>query len=75
MSRIIHARLDADTESMLRQLGRAFGWSDSQVVREGIRVLSGLSARGRRRVVGLGRFCSGLPDLGSRKAHLKGFGR
>jgi hypothetical protein len=71
----IHARLDPETERMLRRLQRHFGWSDSQVVREGIKVLNGLTARGRRRVVGLGRFSSGIPDLGSNKTHLKGFGR
>jgi hypothetical protein len=75
MSRVIHARLDAETERMLRRLERRFGWSDSQVVREGIKVLDGLTLRGPRRVVGLGRFSSGIPDLGSNKAHLKGFGR
>ncbi len=75
MPRMIHARLDPETERMLRRLERRFGWSDSQVVREGIKALDGLTERGRRRVVGLGRFSSGIPDLGSNKAHLKGFGR
>jgi hypothetical protein len=59
---------------MLRRLERRFGWSDSQVVREGIKALDGLTARGPRRVIGLGRFSSGVPDLGSNKARLKGFG-
>jgi len=75
MPRMIHARLDPETERMLRRLERRFGWSDSQVVREGIKVLNGVTERGRRRVVGLGRFSSGIPDLGSNKTHLKGFGR
>jgi hypothetical protein len=74
MSRMIHARLDPDTERMLRRLEQHFGWSDSQVVREGIKILNGLTLRGRSRVVGMGRFSSGLPDLGSNKSHLKGFG-
>ncbi len=75
MSRVIHARLDAETERMLRRLERRFGWSDSQVVREGIKVLNGLTSRGLGRVVGLACFSSGIPDLGSNKDHLKGFGR
>jgi hypothetical protein len=75
MPRVIHARLDAETERMLLELERRLGWSDSQVLREGIKVLNGLTARGPRRVVGIGRFSSGIPDLGSNKAHLKGFGR
>jgi hypothetical protein len=75
MSRVIHARLDAETERMLRRIGRDMGWSDSQIVREGIKILNGLTPRGRRRMSGVGCFASGLPDLGSNKAHLKGFGR
>jgi hypothetical protein len=76
MSRIIHARLDEHTGRLLRQLQREQGWSDSQVVREAIKALGVLLvAKPSRRVVGLGRFRSGIRDLGSNKAHLKGFGR
>ena len=76
MSRIIHARLDVQTERLLRQLERRLGWSDSQVVREGIKALNILLVRKRsRQIVGLGRFRSGIRDLGSNKGHLKGFGR
>jgi hypothetical protein len=76
MSRIVHARLDAATEKILRQLERRLGWNDSKVVREGIKALhSFVSPSKKRRVVGVGRFSSGIPDLGSNKDHLKGFGR
>jgi hypothetical protein len=76
MSRIIHARLDRETQQMLQQLERRMGWSDSEVVRAGIKTLNGLLVRGRSRpIAGLGRFRSGVPDLGSNKDHLKGFGR
>ena len=76
MSRIIHARLDTETEKLLKQLERRLGWNDSQVVREAIKALGALLVRRRsRRVIGLGRFRSGVPDLGSNKAHLEGFGR
>ena len=75
MSRIIHARLDVRTERLLRDLERQLGWDDSQVVREGIKALKVLVAPKRsRQIVGLGRFRSGVPDLGSNKADLKGFG-
>ena len=75
MSRIIHARLDEQTERLLRELERRLGWSDSQVVREGIKALNVLLVPKRsRQIVGLGRCRSGLRDLGSNKAHLKGFG-
>jgi hypothetical protein len=72
---MIHARLDPETERMLRRLERYFGWSDSEEVREAIRVLNGMTVRGRRRVVGQGRLSSGIPDLGSKKSRLKRFGR
>jgi hypothetical protein len=76
MARIIHARLDEHTERLLRDLERRFGWSDSQVVREGTKALNVLLVpRRTRQIVGLGRFRSGVPDRGSNKAHLEGFGR
>ncbi len=76
MSRIVHARLDSETERVLQQLERRLGWSDSEVVRAGIKALNGLLVCGDSRpIAGLGRFCSGIPDLGSNKDHLKGFGR
>jgi hypothetical protein len=76
MARIIHARLDADSEKILKEVERRLGWSDSQIIREGIKALRALLPRlGRRKIVGLGRFRSGKPDLGSNKKHLEGFGR
>ncbi len=76
MARIIHARLDAQTEKILVELERRLGWNDSQIVREGIKALNSLlPPRGRRKIVGLGRFRSGKPDLGSNDKHLEGFGR
>ena len=76
MSRSIDARLDVHTERLLRELERRFGWSDSQLVREGIKALNVLLVPKRaRHIVGLGRFRSNIRDLGSNKAHLKGFGR
>lgn len=76
MSRIIHARIDEETERLLREIERRLGWSDSQVIREGIKALNtSLVPKRPRQIVGLGRFRSGIRDLGSNKAHLKGFGR
>ena len=75
MPRIIHARIDTETEDLLRQLEHRLGWNDSRVVREGIKALAVLLTPGQaRQIVGLGRFQSGIRDLGSNKAHLKGFG-
>ncbi|HEY4362395.1 MAG TPA: hypothetical protein VGN17_15575 [Bryobacteraceae bacterium] len=45
-------------------------------MREGIRLLAASHpAPATPRIAGLGKFSSGLPDLGSNKKHLKGFGR
>ena len=76
MSRVIHARLDDEAEKLLVELQRRSGWSDSQVVREGIKALDVLLVpKGKRKIIGLGRFRSGVSDLGSNKKHLRGFGR
>jgi hypothetical protein len=76
MSRIIHARIDDKTVKLLREIERQLGWTDSQVIREGIKALNVLlvSRRGRK-IAGLGRYRSGIPDLGTNPDHLKGFGR
>ncbi len=74
--RSVQARLDEATERELDRLVRQLGWSSSRVVREAIRVLAASHPRpGRKRIMGLGQFDSGIPDLGSNKAHLEGFGR
>jgi hypothetical protein len=76
MASIIHARLDDDTDSLRTALQKQLGWSDSQIVREGIKSLSLLVRKqGKRNIVGLGKFASGVKDLGSNKKHLQGFGK
>ena len=76
MSRIIQARIDEETATLLRQWQLRLGWNDSQIVREGIKALGVLSVPPRRRrIVGVGKFSSGVTDLASNKKHLKGFGR
>jgi len=45
------------------------------VVREAIRrMATSYPLNVRPRIAGLGKFASGIPDLGSNKKHLKGFG-
>jgi hypothetical protein len=76
MAKVVQARLDEETERLLGALRHRTGLTDSQLVRRGIRALATLPPSGRgRRVVGVGRFASGIRDLGSNKAHLKSFGR
>jgi hypothetical protein len=76
MRAVIQARLDNPSRKRLAVLVRELGWSPSQVVREGLRILEASYLRRKKRgVIGLGRFRSGVPDLGSNKKHLRGFGR
>jgi hypothetical protein len=76
MRSAIQARLDDRSRKRLQVLVRELGWSPSQVVREGLRVLEASYLRKKKRgVIGLGKFCSGLPDLGSNKRHMRNFGR
>lgn len=75
MKSTVQARLTPEERKMLAELVRDLGWSSSQVVREGIRLLgASRSVTNRRRIVGLGKFDSGLKDLGSNPEHLRGFG-
>jgi hypothetical protein len=72
----IQARLDDRSRKRLMALIRELGWTPSQVVREGLRVLEASYLRRKKRgVIGLGKFSSGITDLGSNKKHLRGFGR
>ena len=78
MTDIVHARLDESTRKILLRLKRRYGWSDSEVVRQGIRALdeSDSTPQDRaRQIVGLAKFRSGKRDLGSNKDHLRNFGR
>lgn len=71
----VQARLDAASRRDLAQLTRSLGWSPSEVVREALhRMASSHLPAGRPRVAGMGKFSSGVPDLGSNKKHLNGFG-
>jgi hypothetical protein len=76
MSRVIHARLDEEAQAVREKLARRLGWNDSQIVREGIKALAGRLLRERKRsIVGLGKYRSGIPDLGSSEKHLADFGK
>lgn len=76
MAKLVQARLDDETDGILKELRRRTGLSDSEIVRRGVRSLAALSRPASEiRVVGLGRFSSGVRDLGSNKEHLKSFGR
>jgi hypothetical protein len=68
--------LDSESQRLLDDLVRRLGWSSSRVMREGLLLLSACYGKpSRSRVVGLGRFASGVTNLGSGKKHFEGFGR
>lgn len=75
MSKVVHARLDPPSLALLTELRRRTGLSDSELLRRGLAALEAqLPARRARCILGLGKFASGKPDLGSNKSHLEGFG-
>ena len=76
MRAAIQARLDDRSRKRLAALVRELGWTPSQVVREGLRVLEVSRLRKKKRaIIGLGKFASGVLDLGSNKKHLRGYGK
>lgn len=76
MAKLVQARLDKETDAILKELRRRTGLSDSELVRRGVRSLAEtVPAPAGIHVVGVGRFSSGVRDLGSNKRHLAGFGR
>jgi hypothetical protein len=76
MAKTARARLDDETEALLKALSRATGQSESELIRMGLESLSEKLARKRRnRIIGLGKFASGVRDLGSNKRRLTGFGK
>ncbi|HEV2713636.1 MAG TPA: hypothetical protein VGU64_00130 [Terriglobales bacterium] len=76
MGSSVQARLDAECQRIMRQLVKKTGWTPSQVLREGLRLLASCHVTGgRRTIIAQGKFPSGVGDLASNKRHLQGFGR
>jgi hypothetical protein len=72
----VQARLDWRSQIALERLVHRLGWSPSRVVREGVHLLAACyGGPSAKRIIGVGRFASGFPDLGSNKKHMRGFGR
>jgi predicted transcriptional regulator len=76
MKTSVQARLDEETRAELDKLVRLRGMTTSDVVREGIHLLARRSeADAPIKIAGLGKYDSGLTDLGSNKKHLANYGR
>jgi Ribbon-helix-helix protein, copG family len=75
MKSSVQARLDAETQETLDKLVLQLGWSTSEVVREGIRLVHQRHAVApRRKLIGVGEFDSGIPDLATNKKYMEDFG-
>ena len=76
MKAVVQARLDEETQATLDRLVRRHGWTTSKVVREGIRLVEKQhTPTPRRKLIGIGKYDSGVPDLATNKKHMEGFGR
>jgi len=77
MKHAVQARLDEESQLALDRLVQRLGWSPSRVVRESLRlmVLHYDTAPKKLKIAGIGEFDSGVPDLGSNRRHLEGFGQ
>jgi len=75
MPSTVQARLDSRSSKQLQRLVKELGWSPSRVVREGLQLLAACYPAKKRRIIGAGRFASGIPDLGSNKEHMRDFGK
>ncbi len=79
MKSVIHARLTPEDRSLLADLKRATGDSDSELIRRGLRLVqkdlgdlqTALDVAGRS----AGKFGRGPRDLSTHPKHLEGFGR
>jgi len=78
MKPYIHARLSPEDRTILEQLKRSSGYTESQILRRGLRLVSqelgarpsALDVAGRS----VGRFKRGPKDLATNRRHLDGFG-
>lgn len=79
MAKTVTARIDNETEEALTKLVLMTHKTESQIVRDGIKLLAEnkfqSGTKPKRKFYGLGAVDSGFTDLGSNKAHMKDFGR
>jgi hypothetical protein len=72
----VQARLNKDEQKTLARLAKQLGCTESQVVREGLRALAAVYPSPRKpKIIGMGEFEFGPPDLATNKKHMEGFGR
>lgn len=75
MKTVVQLRLDEETRAELGDLVRANGWTVSKALREGIHSLARQIKKDKPlKIIGLGKYDSGISDLASNKKHLAGLG-
>jgi hypothetical protein len=78
MKAYVHARLSEDDRVVLERLKKASGRSESEIIRQGLRLVARAAERPRSalRLAGrsVGRFKNGPKDLSFNKKRLEGFG-
>ncbi len=72
----VQARLDSETQTVLDQLVEQHGWTASEVIREGIRLVHAHHAPAPcRKLIGIGKYDSGVPNLATDKKYMEDFGQ
>jgi hypothetical protein len=75
MGATVQVRLDKESEAALEQLVRDNGWTASQAVRNSLRkVAAQQKPKPRPRLIGIGKYDSGIADLATNKKHMEDFG-
>ena len=75
MKTTVQARLDEETTAALDRLARQLGMTRSEVIREGLRSMARMHAPGKPlKLIGAGKYDSGIGDLSTNKKHMEGFG-
>jgi hypothetical protein len=76
MGGTVQARLDDEIQADLESLAKRLGLSQSEVLREGIRLMKEKhEPKPRKKLIGVGMFSSGLTDLSTNPKYMEGFGR
>lgn len=77
MAATVQARLDEESQEALATLTRRLGMSQSEVVRASLRLMVQQHAAPkpkRRKIIGVGKFDSGVSDLATNKKYVEDFG-
>ena len=79
MKSYIHARLGAEDRALLEEIRRASGYSESEILRRGLRLVSRELARRPSALAlagrSVGKFKTGPRDLAANRKHLEDFGK